>query len=269
MGAICDGIWRRFRSENLRTKNLNRNLRKRKEGKEEQRRARCRCARSNERGNVLGLRLRSHSDCSHTTGFHSGGCSHLWPVPCPLEEVSYPLRYVAFILTRRDGLFSWPLCVHTYRQIPTYMQMPSLKGYFAFTLGQPVNTQMASLYGFFAFTLTSRFPLTVNGLFAWPLCVHTYTEKVTYMQMVFLVSHLQSAGLFVFTVTARWPLYVHTPHILMACLHLHTEVNWPVCVHTGRHYYWEEKKSDLSENYFQWQFCNSKFAKTISQKFFN
>lgn len=91
-----------------------------KKKKKNNRRARCRCARSNERGNVLGLRLRSHSDCYQTTGFHFGGCSHLCPVPCALEEVSYPLQYVAFILTRRDGLFSWPLCVHTCRWIPTY-----------------------------------------------------------------------------------------------------------------------------------------------------
>jgi hypothetical protein len=103
--------------------------------KKNKRRARCRCARSNERGNVLGLRLRSHSDCYHKTGFYFGGCSHLWPVPCALEEVSYPLRYVAFILTRRDGHFSWPLCVHTYRWIPTYMYMASLPGLYAFTLG--------------------------------------------------------------------------------------------------------------------------------------
>lgn len=154
--------------------------------KKNKRRARCRCARSNERGNVLGLRLRSHSERYHTTGFHFGGCSHLWPVPCALEEVSYPLRYVAFILTRR----------------------------------------VASFHGLFAFTLVGLYPLTCR----WPL-YRTFLRShlqvdfhlqlmaslrglfVTYMEMVFLVSHSQLAGLFVFAVTATWPLYVHTPHI--------------------------------------------------------
>jgi hypothetical protein len=138
--------------------------------KKKKRRARCRCARSNERGNVLGLRLRSHSDCYHTTGFHFGGYSHLWPVPCALEEVSYPLRYVAFILTRRWLLYRaffrshldsrltgrWPLCMASLRshlQVDFRLQL------------------MASLRGLFAFTLTRRKSLTCR----WSFWFHTHS----------------------------------------------------------------------------------------------
>jgi hypothetical protein len=174
MGAICDRIWRRFRSENLRTNNRNRNLRKREDEKEEQE-ASSLSLRSFKRA-----RERSRASIAFTPWLLSynrfsflGMFTHVASTVHTGRSILPPTIRCVHTYTWRWPLFMASLHSHLY---PLTCRWPLYRIFLRTHLDNRLTgRQMASLYGFFAFTLTSRFPLTVNGVFAWPLCVHTYT----------------------------------------------------------------------------------------------